>query len=118
MGVKTIKSKKEFYRSIGQGVVLVNFHAPWCAPCRLLEPIIDKIASTFKDRVFIHGLNVDEHEDLALNLEIHHVPTLIIFKEGREVERIIGLQEEIVLSEALNRALEGSAATSDSNPII
>lgn len=105
MGIKIIRTEQEFYRSVKRGVALVEFNAPWCAPCRLQEPIINKLASVFEGRVSIYGLNVDHFQHVAADLGIHSIPTLIVFKEGKEMERIVGLQMEAVLSEALKRAL-------------
>ncbi len=106
MGVKEIENEKEFYGSISEGVVLVDFSAPWCVPCRLQEPIIEKLATAYQDRASVYAINVDHFQEIAANLQIRNIPTLIIFKDGKEMERIIGLQTEAVLAEALRSVLE------------
>ena len=106
MGVKEIKSERDFYGGISEGVVLVDFSAPWCAPCRLQEPIIEKLAILYQDRASVYAINVDRFQEIAASLQIRNIPTLIIFRDGKEVERIVGLQTEAVLSEALRRVLE------------
>ncbi|MBW1731036.1 MAG: redoxin domain-containing protein [Deltaproteobacteria bacterium] len=106
MTIKEIRSDHEFYERIRYGVSLVDFNAPWCAPCRLQEPILKKLASKFEGKATVYSLNVDEHQELARSLKIYNIPTLIVFKDNKEIERIIGLQTESFLGEALKRVLE------------
>jgi len=108
MGLKEIKDEKEFQKDIKKGVSLVDFNAPWCSPCQFQEPILKKLASIYENRVSFYGINVDNLQNVAINLGIIGIPTLIIFKEGQEFERLVGLQTEEVLSEALQRALQNS----------
>ena len=107
MSVRPIRTKKEFFNSIKKGVTLVDFNAPWCASCRLLEPIINNLASAFEGKASIWALNVDELQEVAADLGIHSIPTLILFKEGTEVKRIVGLQTEALLFDALDSAISG-----------
>jgi len=108
MGLKEIKDEKEFQKDIKKGVSLVDFNAPWCSPCQFQEPILKRLASIYENRVSFYGINVDNLQNVAINLGIIGIPTLIIFKEGQEFERLVGLQTEEVLSEALQRALQNS----------
>jgi thioredoxin 1 len=103
--VKKIKSKKELEKEIENGITLIDFSEPWYAPCRLQEPIIHRLADQFKGKVFIAAMNINESSDVALNLGIHSIPTLIIFKNGKEIQRFVGLQSEDTLSEALKKLL-------------
>jgi thioredoxin 1 len=91
-----INSVEEFERNIKDGKVLVDFYADWCPPCRMLSPIVEEIES--KKNVKVLKVNVDELRDLALRYQIFSIPTLIIFKDGREADRIIGLvpKDEII----------------------
>ena len=107
MSVRPIRTKEEFLNSIKKGFTLVDFNAPWCAPCRLLEPIINNLASAFEGKASICALNVDEVQEVAVDLGIHSIPTLILFKDGTEVKRIVGLQTEAVLFDALDNAISG-----------
>ena len=106
MGIKQIKSRADFFESIGEGVALVDFSAPWCAPCKLQQPIIGRLASAYHKRASVYEINVDRFQEIAVNFKIHSVPTLIIFKDGQEIERVVGLQTEAVLAEVLDRALK------------
>ncbi len=77
--------------------VLVDFWAPWCAPCQMLTPIIENLAEELKGKVKVGKLNTDEHPTVAGNYGITGIPTLIIFKNGTPEDRIVGVlpKEEI-----------------------
>ncbi len=70
--------------------VLVDLWAPWCAPCRILAPTLDAVAAELAGRVRIVKLNVDENPATADRLQVSGIPTMVLFKEGREVDRLIG----------------------------
>jgi thioredoxin 1 len=97
--------ENEFKSAIRHGVVLVDFNASWCAPCRAQEPIIRQLARKFEDQAMVTSLNIDENRETALNLCIHSIPTLVLFKNGREIQRFIGLQSEKLLSQAIENVL-------------
>ena len=71
--------------------VVVDFWAPWCGPCLMMAPVLEEIAGKFDGTVAFHKLNTDENESLARTHGIMAIPTLIIFRGGREVDRIVGL---------------------------
>ncbi len=85
----------------GDGKVLVDFWAPWCGPCKMQTPILEKIAKSGDLNVKITKLNTDENPETAQNFGIHSIPTIIIFEKGSEVERLIGVQPENILKEKL-----------------
>jgi thioredoxin 1 len=97
--------ENEFRSAIRHGVVLVDFNAAWCAPCRAQEPIIRQLARKFQDRAMVTSLNIDENRETALELCIHSIPTLVLFKNGKEIQRFIGLQSEKSLSQAIKNVL-------------
>lgn len=100
-----IISEDGFKNVIEQGVALVDFNAPWCAPCRAQEPILNKLSEQFNGRASVAAMNVDDNRDTALHLGIQSIPTLILFKNGKEIQRFVGLQSENVLSTAIENLL-------------
>ena len=74
--------------------ILVDFWAEWCAPCRMLAPIIDRLAERYSDKIVFAKVNVDECPDIAMQYGIMAIPTLILFVKGVEVDRIVGLVPE------------------------
>jgi thioredoxin 1 len=74
-----------------QKPVLVDLWAAWCAPCRAMEPALESLAHEYEGKVDIAKLNVDENPDLAQSLDVMSIPTLMLFKGGKPVERIVGL---------------------------
>ena len=72
--------------------VLVDFTAVWCAPCKMLDPVVKELANDWEDSVKVFKLDVDEHPNVAMNYGIMGVPTLMLFKNGEAVERVTGYQ--------------------------
>jgi thioredoxin 2 len=85
--------------------VLVDMWAPWCGPCRMLAPTIDQVASEFAGRAKVAKLNVDENPQTAGRFNISGIPALLIFKNGREVDRITGLAPKPQIAQRLERFL-------------
>lgn len=79
--------------------VLVDFWAPWCGPCKMLGPLIDKLAGEMAETVTIGKVNVDDESDLAQEYGISSIPALILFKDGQAVGRSMGFQPEPKLRE-------------------
>ena len=79
---------KEVLKS--KGLVVCDFNADWCGPCRMLRPIIDELAETRSEAKFV-SINIDNEEELAMKYGISSIPCLILFKDGKEVNRSVGL---------------------------
>lgn len=86
-------------------LVVVDCWAPWCAPCRMVAPIIDALALDFDGKILFGKLNVDENRAVAIEYQIMSIPTLLVFKNGKLVERIIGAQPRQTLESKLSRHL-------------
>jgi thioredoxin len=84
--------------------VLVDCWAPWCMPCRAQHPILEKVADELQGKALITSLNTEENREAAYRLNIHSIPTLLIFKDGEEKRRFIGLQKTESLTKALREA--------------
>jgi thioredoxin 1 len=84
---------------------LVDFWAPWCGPCQRIAPIIDELAKEYKGRVKVAKINVDESRKVATDLGVMSIPTLILFKGGQIVDKIVGLAPKDRLKEFVNKAL-------------
>ena len=83
--------------------VLVDFWAAWCGPCQMMGPIVDELAEEMKDKVKIGKLNVDENRETATNYSVMSIPTLIIFKDGKVVKQLVGVQNKDNLKEELDK---------------
>lgn len=84
--------------------VLVDFWASWCMPCKMIAPTIDELASDFAGKVKIGKVNVDENQALAAKFGIQGIPTLLIFKGGQVVDRIVGVQPKASIASKLDAA--------------
>jgi len=91
-----------FQETIASGTVLVDFWAPWCGPCKMQGPILDKVAEKIGDKAVIAKVNVDESAPLAAQFGVRSIPTLILFKDGKKVQDFIGVQQEPALIKALS----------------
>ncbi len=85
--------------------VLVDFWAEWCGPCRLMSPILDELAPTYQGKVKIGKLNVDENQDAPTKFGVMNIPTMIVFKGGKESERIVGAMSKADLQRKIDRAI-------------
>jgi thioredoxin 1 len=102
-------SEKWFKDWISVGVTLVDFNAPWCQACLAQEPIIKTLEKDYGGTAKVTTLNIDENQKIALNLGIQSIPTIIIYKNGREMNRFIGLQTAETLHNALRNVIHPSS---------
>lgn len=95
----------------GEGMMVVDFWAPWCAPCRMVAPVIDALAEEYAGRVRFAKVNVDEAPGVAGRYGIRSIPTIGIFRDGEPVNGVVGAVPKPVLAQAIEESLgETSAA--------
>ena len=100
-----LSSREEFENKISRGVALVDFFAPWCGPCRAQEAAIQMLGQAYDGKAEVASVNIDAHREIAITQGIQSIPTIIVFKSGREIKRYIGLQTLETLRLALAQAL-------------
>lgn len=89
-------TEENFEISVKSGVTLVDFYAEWCGPCRMLSPILEELAKE-ETNVRFAKVDVDSAQKLATNYQVTSVPTLVLYKDGKEVDRILGLRDKEAL---------------------
>ena len=108
-GVVMELTEANFDDTIADGVTVVDLWAPWCAPCHMQTPILEKVAKIVGTKAKIARLNVDEAMSVAGRFGVQAIPTLLLLKDGKEVNRFVGVQSEATLLGAIDevRATEG-----------
>ena len=94
-----------FQAAIAKGVTLVDFWAPWCGPCRMQGPIVDKVAEALADKAKVAKVNVDDQQDLAIQFGIQSIPALLIFKDGEVAKDFVGVTRANELQSAIEALL-------------
>ncbi|MCS7120163.1 MAG: thioredoxin [Nitrososphaerota archaeon] len=88
------------------GLVVIDFWASWCAPCRMMSPIIDEMARDYAGKILFGKLNVDRNQEIASKYQIVSIPTLLVFRDGELVDRIVGVFPKRLLEERLLRHIK------------
>lgn len=84
---------ENFQQIISKGLTLVDFYATWCGPCRMIAPIMEQLAGKIQGKASVAKLDIDQSQQTTNSLQITSVPTLILFKDGKEVKRVVGVKD-------------------------
>lgn len=103
MTVKQI-SDATFNNEIEAGIVLVDFWAPWCGPCKIIAPILDELSAEIGDAAKIVKINVDDNPESASKYNVMSIPTLLVFKDGQLVDQMVGVQPKEKLKAVIEKA--------------
>lgn len=99
-------NKEGFDKAAAQGVpMLVDFWADWCGPCRMLAPVIDKLAEEYEGSVLVGKVNVDEEPELAQRFGVMSIPTVVVLKGGTEAARAVGVQPQAAIAQMVDGVL-------------
>jgi len=85
--------------------VVVDFWAEWCGPCKMIAPVLDELAGEYDGKVKIGKVNIDEHQQLAINYGINSIPTLLFFKNGEVADQVVGMRSKRDLKASFDRVL-------------
>jgi thioredoxin 1 len=106
MSENTIEGTEKNFETELQGTsALVDFWAPWCGPCRAVGPVVDQLAQEYQGKVKVLKVNVDDHQALAVRFGVMSIPTLVFFKDGKEMDKIVGAQSKEAIQAKMDALL-------------
>ncbi|WP_419881867.1 thioredoxin [Peribacillus sp. B-H-3] len=94
---------QSFSTETNEGLVLADFWAPWCGPCKMIAPVLEELDSEMGEKVKIVKLDVDENQETAGKFGVMSIPTLILLKDGEVVDKVVGFQPKEALSELISK---------------
>ena len=98
-------TKDNLATETASGLVLVDFWADWCAPCKMMNPVLEQLEATYGDRIKFGKLNVENNQDLAMNYKVMSIPSLVLFRDGKAVEKVTGVYPKEKLAKYLDKKL-------------
>ncbi|MDG6900853.1 MAG: thioredoxin [Nitrososphaerota archaeon] len=105
----TVKLTESNFDSLGRSdrPIFVDFWAEWCGPCKVMDPVVEKLAARYSDRMLFGKVNVDEEMGLSSRYQVFSIPTFMIFKDGQPMDAVIGAVGEASLEKLVKSAIEG-----------
>lgn len=106
---QTVRLTEENFEALASSErpMLVDFWAVWCGPCRIMDPVVERLASKYSDRMLFGKVNVDEEINISSRYEVFSIPTFMVFKNGQPVDAVIGAVGEASLERLVKSAIEG-----------
>lgn len=99
-------NSESFDKALAEGkLMMVDFWAAWCGPCRMLAPMVDDLAAKYEGKAVVGKVNVDEEQELAIRYGVMSIPTVIFFKDGKEIDRKVGVMPPAAFTEVLDKNL-------------
>ena len=92
-------SEENFEAGVATGLTLVDFYADWCGPCRMLTPVLEEVADDVSGKAIIAKIDIDQAQKTASSFQVTSIPTLVLFKDGKEVGRLVGLRDRDTIKE-------------------
>ena len=99
-------TNSEFEDFIKKGIVLIDFFAEWCMPCLMMAPVLEDLSETFKEKIKIGKINVEENQALAEKFEVRSIPNLVLFNDGKVIDNFVGAIAQEELEEKLKAHLK------------
>ena len=98
-------TNEAFDKAVSNGISMVDFWASWCGPCKMLSPVIEDLAGKYEGKALVGKVNVDEEQELAMRYGVMSIPTVIFFKDGKEIDRKVGVMPEAAYTAVLDANL-------------
>jgi thioredoxin 1 len=95
---------KNFQYQTKNKLVLVDFWASWCAPCRMMAPVLNEVASELKGSSHVGKVNIEQYQSLAQKYQVRNIPTMILFENGREINRFVGIKSKDFLIQQIQKS--------------
>ncbi|WP_461214077.1 thioredoxin [Lacticaseibacillus sp. GG6-2] len=105
MTVKPINDRN-FAQETDSGLVVIDFNATWCPPCKMMNPIVEKLSDEMSGQIAFKSLDVDQNQQTAAQMQVQGIPTFIIKKDGQIIDRLVGFQPEPVFTARLRKYLD------------
>ncbi len=99
-----VLNDKNFNQQIKSGVILVDFWASWCAPCKMMAPVLNEISEELTGNNFVGKLNVEQYQSISAKYKVRNIPTMILYKNGKEINRFVGVKQKAFLLQHIQKA--------------